>query len=1449
VALVDGDRVWAVIRGSAVNQDGRSNGLTAPRGPAQEAVIKRALAQAGVAGEKLGYVETHGTGTPLGDPIELAALSRALGRDPRQELLVGSVKTNIGHLEAAAGIAGLIKGALVAARAEVPPNLHMTEPNPRVPWDDIGLRVPTGVVPLQAERQLVGVSSFGFSGTNAHLVLEGAPAPVGAGAAGRERVVVKLAARGERALGQSAERLAGWLAEHPEAELGEVAWAAAVGRAELPERAALAAGSREELIAALEEVAGGGGRRGSAPLGSAPKSAFLLPGQGSRAAGAGAELYREEPAFARAIDRLAEVLGPLDRPPLSILLEDGEEARAALALTEHAQPALYALGVALGCWWETAGVRPDALAGHSVGAYGAAALAGVFSLEEGARLLAARGRLMGELPGEGAMAAVFCSERELREALAQIGAAGVELSALNSPAEAVIAGERKALEQALAGLASRGLRARRLDVSHAFHTGAVEPMLERFETELYAVQLRAPSRPLISDASGEEVGEEAAAPAYWLHHARSPTRFAAALRTLRALGCRQLIELGPAATLLGMAHATLGEEELELLPSLRPGQPGPRQLLGSAAQAWIGGARLDWAELSAPRPAAPASLPTYPFQRRRHWLPEEGEGGLDEGPRTVVTPLPQEITEARLSPRRHRYLAEHRVHGHVVVPGVAYLQLLLSGLEGGGGPRAAATQLTLLMPLIATPDRTHTLQAVIDPAQEDGARAGRLYSRSSGSDGAWTLHAMATIGAPEEPQGEPVPLDEIRSRLGDPLAGEDLYRRLWHPDFELGNSFRLLERVWSGDGEALGLVRAADPGSAAVREGIQPELLTLDACAQLLLAAVTAGRRPPPGSPVHLGTGFERFAVRPAEIRDAVWCWARLDGEGPGATGSLLVAGDDGARIAEVRGVSFRPVAAETLRRLVPAQPADAPPPDPDPGPGAPAAPGRSELRELDGGAREKIVVDFLKSSLARVLGMRPEELDPSQPITDVADSLMLVELKAEVEAELDVTVPLEVLFEAPTLAGFATWLSRALMGEEAPTGEPRPASMSVAEMSEAAALDPSIAPRSRDPAAAVPRAVLLTGATEYVGAFVLAALLARTEAKVHCLLDERDPQRALAAIAATLRRFDVEGWDGTRVVPVAGDLRRPWLSLGEGGATELAGRLDAIYHVASASQWAYSFQTLAPVNVDGTREILRLATAARPLPVHHFSTVGVFSSPDHGSGPVAESEPLEHSGPLPVPYAQTRWVAERMVRTAGERGLPVTVHRAAIGGAARTGAFDPSHHIPLALKACVETGSVPEWDAPIQIAPVDYVAGAIVELSLRPDLHGGTFHLVNPSGLTWKELAGRLRSFGYQLEGEPPQAWSERLTERFAVPGNGASGLLATLVESIERSQLPWFDCAQTLAALDGASPACPPLDELLNVYLPRMVGAGFLPPPRPGGGGAVPAAATDLNRAERTR
>jgi acyl transferase domain-containing protein len=616
-----GDKVLAVIRGSAVNQDGRSNGLTAPRGAAQESVMRRALHLAGVAPAEVGYVEAHGTGTALGDPIEVRALASVLGegRPADRPVVVGSVKTNIGHLEAAAGIAGLIKTVLLLGRGVIPPHLNVNRLNPFVAWEKLPVRVGTELARWHDERRIAGVSAFGFGGTNAHVVLESPPAREHSGGQGGWPAVVKVSGHTPAALAAAAGGLAGTVRSLPGPAVAGVAWAAGVGRADLTERAAIVAGSPEELLDGLTRLADGADATDTMALGrlragGAPRIAFVVPGQGARLAGLLAELYGRVGAVTETVDSVAGIVGPVTALPLSTLVDPGPEAADALTDTAVAQIALYTAAVALGAWWRSVGVEPDAVVGHSVGAYAAAALAGVFSVTDGARLVAARARLMADLPGSGAMAAVMCGPDRLTGLLAD----EVEIAAHNSGTETVLSGPKEAVAKVIARLAGQGVRTVALRVSHAFHSAQMEPALPGLAAAFAATETRPPAIDFVSDRTGTLAGTELLDTGYWTGHTREPVRFADALRTLLAEGAGIVIELGTGG-LLPLVAAAAGGSPVVCLPSGGAGEGSHRRLLGALARVWAEGGKVDWSVVNGPRPAVVPALPTYPFQRQTYW--------------------------------------------------------------------------------------------------------------------------------------------------------------------------------------------------------------------------------------------------------------------------------------------------------------------------------------------------------------------------------------------------------------------------------------------------------------------------------------------------------------------------------------------------------------------------------------------------------------------------------------------------------------------------------------------------------------------------------------------------------------------------------------------------------------------------------------------------------------
>ena len=662
----DGDPVLAVLRGSAVNQDGRSNGLTAPNGLAQQAVIRQALANAGVTAAEIDYIEAHGTGTRLGDPIEIRSLQAVLDEDAVQKpVMVGSVKTNIGHLEAAAGVAGLIKTILALAQERIPPHLHFETLNPHITLDDSRLVIGGMGHDWQRgeEARLAGVSSFGFGGTNAHVIVEEGSkewrVESGEWRAARDEwpaQLLTLSARDEEALGQLAERYAAALAANPALELADVCYTANTGRAAFEQRLAVVARSKEELQRALAAFKP---QRGGRP---APfKVAFLFTGQGAQYAGMGRELYDSQPVFRAALARCAAILdenggdretSQVQQLSLLDVIYPGEEHAAAVDETTYTQPALFALEYALAELWRSWGVEPDVVMGHSVGEFVAACVAGVMSLEDGLRLVAARGRLMGALPAGGAMAAIFAPEAEVKAAAAAY-AGRVSIAGYNGPKNIAISGEETAVTAIVDQLAEVGIEYRYLTVSHAFHSPLMDPMLDDFAAIAGEVTFHAPRIPLVSNLTGELM-QEAPGADYWRRHAREAVRFTQGMAALANTRATIFLEIGPQPHLTGMGRRCLAADadaagEAIWLFSLKKGRSDWQLMLDSLGHLITAGLDVDWESFynETPGRARRVLLPTYPFQRERHWL-EEGAASEErrELPgelgrvRRLVTPVP-----------------------------------------------------------------------------------------------------------------------------------------------------------------------------------------------------------------------------------------------------------------------------------------------------------------------------------------------------------------------------------------------------------------------------------------------------------------------------------------------------------------------------------------------------------------------------------------------------------------------------------------------------------------------------------------------------------------------------------------------------------------------------------------------------------------------------------------
>ncbi|MGW4123480.1 SDR family NAD(P)-dependent oxidoreductase [Nocardia sp. NPDC004711] len=886
-----GHPVLAVIRGSAINQDGASNRLTAPNGPSQEKVIAQALANAGLTPGDVDVVEAHGTGTTLGDPIEAQALIAAYGRGRvGAPLRLGSLKSNIGHTSAAAGVGGVIKMVQALRHETLPATLHVDAPTPHVDWSAGSVRLLTTAEPWPAGERVrrAGVSSFGASGTNAHLILEEAPAPEEAAAEpadqapdqGAQTVASDVSAwlvsaKTEDGLRAQAGKLRQWVTEHPDLTTDEIAHSLLTTRARLDWRGTVVAGDRDAMLAGLAALAEHGSASTAAGVTAAQavtrKAAFLFTGQGAQRAGMGRELAEAFPAFAAALDEVCAQFDPLLGGSLKQVMFTGRQVGAAdaavLDRTEFTQPALFAYEVALCRLLESFGVTPDFLIGHSIGELAAAYIAGVWSLPDACRLVAARGRLMGRLPEGGAMLAVAATEREVSEALAD-HADRASIAAVNSPAAVVVSGDEDAVTTLEQWFTDRGRKTSRLRVSHAFHSHRMDPMLAEFATVAREVIYRRPQIPLVSNLSGRIAGDEVLEPAYWVQQVRASVQFARGVETLAASGVRRFLEIGPDAVLTAMTRQCLPEDlesQSSVIAGARRGRAEVEQFVTCLAHAHTVGLEVDWTAFFAGRPVSRVSLPTYAFQRRRYWLDaaqstagveSAGLGAVQHPLLGAVVSEPESggvLLTGRLSVATHPWLADHAVAGSVLLPGTGFVELALRAGAEAGCP--AIEELTLRAPLVLPASGGVQIQVVVGgPEDELTQRPVSIYSRAEQDrDGEWVLNArglLTTRDDATEPESQTWPPAEATG-----LDVSAAYTALLARGYDYGPAFQGVRALWRRGDEVFAEVAIdTDSGMRAEGFGIHPALL--DAALQAgLLAGVSEDAAGQPDSPFTVAAG------------------------------------------------------------------------------------------------------------------------------------------------------------------------------------------------------------------------------------------------------------------------------------------------------------------------------------------------------------------------------------------------------------------------------------------------------------------------------------------------------------------------------------------------------------------------------------------------------------------
>src|SRR5579862_9892153 len=926
-ALADRDNILAVLRGSAVNQDGRSSGLTAPNGRSQENVIRAALSKAGLKPSEIDYIEAHGTGTELGDPIEAHALAGVFGDKKREKpLLVGSVKTNVGHLESAAGIAGLLKIILSLQHNEIPKHLHFQQMNPHIDWKNLAVEIPTEAKKWNAgeRKRIAGVSSFGFSGTNAHVIVEEAPS--------RERIathsdrplhILTLSARDETALRQLQESYVEALGSIRE-PIADICYSANAGRATFDHRLSVLGASSEEIRQKLREKKSQGHSHASNK-----KPVWLFPGQGSQFHGMGKQLYETQPVFRAAIDECATILKSENVDLAAILWGTDQEK---IHDTANTQVALFAIEWALAQLWKSWGIEPSAILGHSVGEYVGVTFAGVYTLAEGLKLIALRGRLMSATQGHGSMLAVIGDEAKLHQAIQGID---ISIAAENAPGSFTLAGYSEHIDKAAEKLTQLGLRVEKLKVSHAFHSAQMDQMRAEFEQAAAQLQAKDPQTRVISSVTGRETTRQEITPQYWGRQIRDTVRFRAATETLNQLHHHTFLEMGPGITLCGLGRQTITNESAAWLPTLRRQKSDWDQTLDSLGHYWQLGGEVDWEKFDAPYARYRVPLPTYPFQRQSYWLdapkptpyPKSKFAAAQSSANTAAAhPLlgaPVELAgdthlrvwENSISTASVPFLADHRAHDAAIFPLTGYLEIMLAALAAAGHDYPALRNISIGAPLL-TPDAEPTrLQTILrDNTIEIFSRDGQT----------WLLHCSATFSAsPPAPAHTIESLDQLKSNAPEFVEPEDFYAQVREKGMNFGPSFRAIRELHHGPSNSLAKIEPpAVTHADAHKYWLHPAVL--DACFQSIAPLLTRE-----SDSLYLPVSLAQFATlgAPAATQALYAHSTRRDASSTNSATFDIRIFDASGPIAEITGLEMRKArraALATSTRPNPAQLADA---------------------------------------------------------------------------------------------------------------------------------------------------------------------------------------------------------------------------------------------------------------------------------------------------------------------------------------------------------------------------------------------------------------------------------------------------------------------------------------------------------------------------------------------
>ncbi|WP_424097233.1 SDR family NAD(P)-dependent oxidoreductase [Moorena producens] len=947
-AIADGDCIHAVIKGSAINNDGSLKlGYTAPSVEGQIGVISQAQAVAGVGAETITYVEAHGTGTELGDPIEIEALTRSFSQhtQKKQFCAVGSLKTNVGHLNTAAGVAGLIKTVLAIKHGLIPPSLNFEQPNPQIDFANSPFYVNTTLSQWKSNGspRRAGISSFGVGGTNAHVVLQEAPIQVKSQKSKvtseddleRSLHILTLSGKTEKALEDLVGRYHHHLDTNPELDIANVCYTANTGRVHFNHRLAVVGSSQAELLEKLlqfqaeNEVAGIFSGELPKKL-TSRKVAFLFTGQGSQYVNMARKLYEQAPVFREALDQCHKILSSTETFQETSLLEilypvdKDHSSSSVLDQTAYTQPALFAIEYALFKLWQSWGINPDVVMGHSVGEYVAATVAGVFSLEEGLKLIATRAKLMQQLPCGGQMVSVMANESKVRELITPY-TEKVAIAAINGPESVVISGETEAIEAIISSLESEGIKTKRLQVSHAFHSPLIAPMLAEFEAVAHQITYHQPTIPLVSNVTGIRADDTITTANYWVNHVLQPVRFAQSMETLHQLGYEIFLEIGPKPILLGMGRQCLPEQVGVWLPSLREGVEEWQQMLSSLGQLYVQGVKVDWSGFDRDYARQKVVLPTYPFQRERYWI-ESNKSNRKKpylstektlhpllGKRFYCAGQPQQVQfESLLAEDEPAYLKHHRVFDRALFPTTAYLEIALAaGVNRFKTDNLVVEDLVIPTGLILPEGEIKTVQTILTPS-ENQTYQWQVFTQQqqpNQDQPQWILHANGKIRAAEMETGvATVDLEKYLTECSQPIEIPDHYQHYRQRGIEYGNSFQGIQQLWKGSNQALGKIELSPDLLPEVTDyQFHPALL--DGALQVLIHALPETNT----NQTYLPVGIEQLKVysRPGL---SVWAIASVTIETQeNWTATLTLVNGTGEILATLFGLRVKLATPESL--------------------------------------------------------------------------------------------------------------------------------------------------------------------------------------------------------------------------------------------------------------------------------------------------------------------------------------------------------------------------------------------------------------------------------------------------------------------------------------------------------------------------------------------------------